>query len=145
MGRYCSERRFWVSQRVVISNLSQKPGALDKINFIFCHLTETCRAIENGANSLAEGFLFGVAALLILGETWRSSRSQSKRRDSIDEQLEDLSSKLQEMTTRVDSLTGQYEDRWLEETLRYVISCLYAVHGLKTWLLSQGMTNWHAY
>ncbi|KAI3998256.1 optic atrophy 3-like protein [Schizophyllum commune Loenen D] len=35
-------------------------------------LSET-RAIENGANAIAEGFLFAVAAALILGESWRSS------------------------------------------------------------------------
>jgi optic atrophy 3 protein len=76
------------------------------------------RAIENGANTLAEGFLFSVAAILILGETWRSSRSQSRRRDSVDDQLEELSNKLQELTARVDIIGGQYEDRWQEEKLR---------------------------
>ena len=39
------------------------------------------RAIENGANAIAEGFLFSVAAVLILGETYRSSRNQARRRD----------------------------------------------------------------
>jgi Optic atrophy 3 protein (OPA3) len=76
------------------------------------------RAIENGANTLAEGFLFSVAAMLILGEAWRSSRSQSKRRDSVDDQLEELSNKVQELTTRVDTFGQQYEDMWLEEKLR---------------------------
>ncbi|XP_006463238.1 hypothetical protein AGABI2DRAFT_73503, partial [Agaricus bisporus var. bisporus H97] len=37
------------------------------------------RAIKNGANLFAEVFLFTVAASLIFGETWRPSRSQSKR------------------------------------------------------------------
>ncbi|CAK5266078.1 unnamed protein product [Mycena citricolor] len=73
-------------------------------------LSET-RAIENGANALAEGFLFSVAAGLILGETWRSSRSQSKRRDVVDEQLEDLGSKVQELTTRVTELTEGMDER----------------------------------
>ncbi|KAJ7658526.1 optic atrophy 3 protein-domain-containing protein [Mycena rosella] len=59
-------------------------------------LSET-RAIENGANALAEGFLFSVAAALILGEAWRSSRSQSKRRDVVDEQIEDLGAQVQEL------------------------------------------------
>jgi len=76
------------------------------------------RAIENGANTLAEGFLFSVAAMLILGEAWRSSRSQSKRRDSVDDQLEELSNKLQELTTRVDGFAENYDDRWREEKLR---------------------------
>jgi optic atrophy 3 protein len=81
-------------------------------------LTTLHRAIENGANALAEGFLFSVAALLILGEAWRSSRSQSKRRDSVDDQLEELSNKLHELTARVDTVTGKYEDQWQEEKLR---------------------------
>jgi len=76
------------------------------------------RAIENGANALAEGFLFGVAALLIVGEAWRSSRSQSKRRDSVDDQLEELSAQLQALTTRVDEFAEKYEGRWEEEKQR---------------------------
>lgn len=83
------------------------------ISFLQVH-----RAIENGANALAEGFLFGVAALLILGETWRSSRSQSQRRDSVDDQLEELSTKLEELSTRVDGFAGQYDERWEEEKRR---------------------------
>ena len=86
-------------------------------------MTTLHRAIENGANALAEGFLFSVAALLILGEAWRSSRSQSKRRDSVDDQLGELSNKLHELTTRVDTVAEQYEDRWQEEKLR----CLYFI------------------
>ena len=33
-------------------------------------LSET-RAIQQGANTISEAFLFSVAAALILGETWR--------------------------------------------------------------------------
>lgn len=58
--------------------------------------------------------------MLILGEAWRSSRSQSKRRDSVDDQLEELSNKLQELMTRVDAFAQQYDDRWQEEKLRCV-------------------------
>ena len=35
------------------------------------------KAISNGANAISEGFLFAVAATIILGETYRSSRSLS--------------------------------------------------------------------
>jgi len=76
------------------------------------------RAIENGANALAEGFLFGVAALLIVGETWRSSRSQSKRRDDVDEQLQDLASRMQELSSQVDKFSSGYDERWQEEKRR---------------------------
>ena len=78
-------------------------------------LTGVTRAIENGANALAEGFLCGVATLLILGETWRSSRSQSQRRDSVDVQLEELSTKLEGLSKRVEGFGGQYDERWEEE------------------------------
>ena len=61
-----------------------------------------------------------MAALLIVGEAWRSSRSQSKRRDSVDGQLEDLSAKLQELTARVDGFKDKYEERWEEEKQRFV-------------------------
>ncbi|TFK32595.1 optic atrophy 3 protein-domain-containing protein [Crucibulum laeve] len=76
------------------------------------------RAIENGANSLAEGFLFSVAAALIIGEAWRSSRSQSKRRDSVDDQLDDLGTRLTELTARVDKITQSWEDQLMEEKQR---------------------------
>ncbi|KDQ59828.1 hypothetical protein JAAARDRAFT_33401 [Jaapia argillacea MUCL 33604] len=77
-------------------------------------LSET-KAIENGANALAEGFLFGVAALLIILETWRSSRSQSKRRDVVNDSLEDLSNKIQQLNGRVDEFASTFEEKWEEE------------------------------
>ncbi|KAL9714641.1 hypothetical protein Ac2012v2_001300 [Leucoagaricus gongylophorus] len=69
------------------------------------------RAVENGANFLAEGFLFTVAASIIIGEQWRSSRSQSKRRDTVDDQLQELSSEVLELRER----TGGLEKRWNSE------------------------------
>ncbi|KAJ7125314.1 OPA3-domain-containing protein [Mycena epipterygia] len=73
-------------------------------------LSET-RAIENGANALAEGFLFSVAAALILGEAWRSSRSQAKRRDAVDEGMEDLAAKIEALTAQVGALSTSLEER----------------------------------
>ena len=46
-------------------------------------LTGILRAIENGANILAEGFLFSVTLVFILGGTWLSSHSQSKQRSGV--------------------------------------------------------------
>ncbi|KAH9842450.1 OPA3-domain-containing protein [Rhodofomes roseus] len=80
-------------------------------------LSET-RAIENGANALAEGFLFSVAAAIIMAETWRSSRSQSKRRDKVDDQLDDLENKVTALTERTESLQRIFEERWEEEKQR---------------------------
>ncbi|KAL0947762.1 hypothetical protein HGRIS_013840 [Hohenbuehelia grisea] len=80
-------------------------------------LSET-RAIENGANALAEGFLFSVAAALIIGEGWRSSRSQSRRRDSVDDKLDELETRVTELTTRVESLATKWDDQLGEEKVR---------------------------
>jgi hypothetical protein len=80
------------------------------------------RAIDQGANFIAEGFMFSVAAVLIIGETWRSSRNQSKRRDSVDDQLEDLGSGLGELKTRVDTLAEKWEVQLQEERQRSVLS-----------------------
>ncbi|KAL1742215.1 OPA3-domain-containing protein [Schizophyllum fasciatum] len=52
-------------------------------------LSET-RAIDNGANAIAEGFLFAVAAALILGESWRTSHNSGKRREDVDDRLDAL-------------------------------------------------------
>lgn len=76
------------------------------------------RAIENGANALAEGFLFGVAALLIIGETWRSSRSQTKRREGVDDRLDELRVQLDDLTQRVDTLASSTDERWEGERQR---------------------------
>ncbi|KAJ3569990.1 hypothetical protein NP233_g4694 [Leucocoprinus birnbaumii] len=67
------------------------------------------RAIENGANFLAESFMFGVAAAVIIGEQWRSSRSQSKRRDTVNDQLQELSSQVSELTERTSGLERKWD------------------------------------
>lgn len=64
---------------------------------------------------LAEGFLFVVAASLIIGETWRSSRSESKRREGVNDQLDDLGTRLIELATRVDNLSELVESQLHEE------------------------------
>lgn len=74
------------------------------------HRLPTLRAIENGANALAEGFLFSVAALLILGETWRTSRNQSKRRDDVDDRIEELSTNVASLTQRLERIQESLGD-----------------------------------
>ncbi|KAI0373135.1 OPA3-domain-containing protein [Pilatotrama ljubarskyi] len=81
-------------------------------------LSET-RAIENGANALAEGFLFSVAAALIIAETWRSSRNQSKRRDAVDDSLEGLKESVEDLSKRLDTLSRTYEERFAEQSMRH--------------------------
>ena len=62
------------------------------------------RAIQNGANALAEGFLFSVAAGLILAETYRSSRSNTKRREDVDDRIEVLEERLAKAHTMIQQL-----------------------------------------
>ncbi|KAG8718941.1 hypothetical protein FRC08_004013 [Ceratobasidium sp. 394] len=72
------------------------------------------RAIQNGANSLAEAFLFSVAATLILAETWRSNRSQARRRDDVDDQLDDLRTEVRELRSQMEAM-GQGWEQALED------------------------------
>ncbi|KAJ3731190.1 optic atrophy 3 protein-domain-containing protein [Lentinula guzmanii] len=76
-------------------------------------LSET-KAIDSGANALAEGFLFSVAAALIVGESYRTSRNQSKRRDDVDEKLDRLENKVSGLVTEL----GSWQERWEEERKR---------------------------
>ena len=73
------------------------------------------RAIDNGANAIAEGFLFSVAALLIIGETWRASRNQAKRRDAVDDSLDELKAAVEALTKRVDEISRDFDERWSDE------------------------------
>jgi hypothetical protein len=82
---------------------------IDALFFFLFYLVLS--AIENGANALAEGFLVSVAAVLILGETYRSSRSQSKRRDAVDDTLDGLHAQIADLSAKVDSIAGSVEER----------------------------------
>jgi optic atrophy 3 protein len=59
-----------------------------------------------------------MTAMLIIGETWRSSRNQSKRRDDVDDRLDDLSTRLEEIYTSLDGFALAWEDRLQAERLR---------------------------
>ncbi|KZT37213.1 OPA3-domain-containing protein [Sistotremastrum suecicum HHB10207 ss-3] len=72
-------------------------------------------AIESGANALAEGFLFSVAAALVLGETWRSSRNETKRRDDVTDRLTELEDRMDNARLDLESVVVVWEERWREE------------------------------
>ncbi|KJA19090.1 hypothetical protein HYPSUDRAFT_89573 [Hypholoma sublateritium FD-334 SS-4] len=94
-------------------------------------LSET-RAIDNGANALAEGFLFAVAAGLIIGETWRSARSSAKRRDGVDEQLDSLGTQLGALGERIEALARGWEEERArsDELVRILDRVVYiGMHG----------------
>ena len=79
-----------------------------------------CRAIDNGANFLAEGFLFSVAAGLIIAEAWRSSRSESKRREGVSDKFEEM----QERINGLESRAHEWEQRMEESAQRCVVALL---------------------
>jgi optic atrophy 3 protein len=60
-------------------------------------------------------------ALLIIGETWRTSRNESRRRGDINDQLEELGTKVKELSTRVDGLAKIWEDELQQEKRRCAI------------------------
>ncbi|KAI9490034.1 optic atrophy 3 protein-domain-containing protein [Zychaea mexicana] len=48
------------------------------------------RAVDAGANFLSESFVFGVAASIIIAESWRSHFSAKNRRSYVDDALDNL-------------------------------------------------------
>jgi len=76
------------------------------------------RAIQNGAESLAEGFLFAVAAGLILGETYRGARNDANRRDIVNDTLADLSKRIDDVNGRLDTVSQQLVVRLEENSER---------------------------
>ena len=57
------------------------------------------KAIANGANAISEGFLFFVAAALILGETYRGSRKKAEQRDRTEDSLNQLKEQVENMAS----------------------------------------------
>ncbi|GAA5868296.1 hypothetical protein JCM3774_000997 [Rhodotorula dairenensis] len=89
-------------------------------------LSET-KAIESGANFLSEGFLFSVAATIILGETWRARRAENKRRDGVKESLEQHEAQIQELEVRIARDRQREEEfarreRELEKVVEEIVS-----------------------
>lgn len=72
------------------SNLLASPGGGSSGEKAKVRPLNEAKAVTNGANALAEGFLFALAAALIMGESYRSSRSRAKQRDRTEEGLEEL-------------------------------------------------------
>ncbi|KAG0165591.1 hypothetical protein DFQ28_008553 [Apophysomyces sp. BC1034] len=62
------------------------------------------RAIESGANFMSESFVFGVAASIIVAESWRSHSSEKHRRNRVDDSLEDLESQVAQLTTKMEEM-----------------------------------------
>lgn len=69
------------------------------------------KAVTNGANALAEGFLFALAAALIMGESYRGSRSRAKQRDRTEDGLEELSMVTRALAERIGIDFNEIEKR----------------------------------
>lgn len=98
------------------------------------------RAIQNGATALAESFLFLVGAGIIVGETWRSSRKEGKRRDEVAERLDNLEEE-------VKGIRGLLEARQMEKSMEEIrdrsdkfeqVLSTVVTNGLRTGWLSLG-------
>ncbi|KAF2228648.1 hypothetical protein EV356DRAFT_427021, partial [Viridothelium virens] len=61
------------------------------------------KAIEAGANFLSEAFIFGVGAVIIIFESWRSSRKEKGRRSEVADKLDAL----QEEVDKISSLEAE--------------------------------------
>jgi len=92
--------------------------------------TKSTRAIESGANALAESFPFAVATILIiLSENYRSSSKQSKRRDDVDDKLENLLAAVEGLQERTADAQRAIENAQEE------------VHGKRSNRLSSGSSG----
>jgi hypothetical protein len=85
-----------------------------------CFSADTIRAVQNGATTLAESFLFLVAAGLVIGETWRSNRKEGKRRDDVRDRLEGLEENVKAMRDLLEG-GGAWKESIDEVRERYVI------------------------
>ena len=63
-----------------------------------------------------------MAAALILGETYRSSRNQTKRKEGVDDKLEELQSSLERLNNRIDDISRDFDERWSDEKQKYALA-----------------------
>lgn len=81
-------------------NLLPGPGEHVKIRPL-----NDAKAVSNGANAISEGFLFLVAALIIMGETYRGSRSRAHERDKTEEEIKTLRLQVEALTKQMQTET----------------------------------------
>ncbi|GMK55338.1 hypothetical protein CspeluHIS016_0203940 [Cutaneotrichosporon spelunceum] len=93
------------------------------------------KAVQNGASLIAETFLFALGAGLVLGETYRSSRKNVKRRDLVAERLDDLEEAVEKMNKDGMHDLQELQDRSdaLEKALKTVVD-----NGLRAGWLGLG-------
>ncbi|CAO3650202.1 unnamed protein product [Cunninghamella echinulata] len=75
---------------------------------VICPLNDS-KAIESGATFLSESFVFGVGVSIILAENWRAHNKDKNRRNYVDDALEDLEAKNNEMEEKLEDSLKTYK------------------------------------
>ncbi|KAF2797611.1 hypothetical protein K505DRAFT_372318 [Melanomma pulvis-pyrius CBS 109.77] len=68
------------------------------------------KAIETGANFVAETFIFSVGILVIVVEQWRQRRKARNARDDIREDLEELQTELKSVKAELEVMKARHPD-----------------------------------
>ncbi|KAI7877126.1 hypothetical protein K492DRAFT_209939 [Lichtheimia hyalospora FSU 10163] len=66
------------------------------------------KAVEAGANFLSESFIFGVAASIIIAESWRSHHSAKNRRNYVDDALENLENETAQLKENIQLMRQEH-------------------------------------
>ena len=89
-------------------------------------LSET-KAIATGANFISESFLFVVAVSLIMAESFRGYRKESKRRDVVSDRLESLEK----------ALYARYKHETKDQQMMYTFHCSEQSHASQRTLVER--------
>ncbi|TKA77032.1 hypothetical protein B0A49_02315 [Cryomyces minteri] len=65
------------------------------------------KAIELGSNFIAETFVFGVAAGLLIWDSWRTRRKEASRREDVADRIESNEAKISELEAALESLKAK--------------------------------------
>jgi hypothetical protein len=76
------------------------------------------KAIETGANFVAETFIFAVGISVILVEQWRQRRKAKNARDDIREDLDELQAELKAVKAELDDMKARHPEPALSDRLR---------------------------
>jgi len=68
------------------------------------------KAIETGANFVAETFIFSVGILVIIFEQWRQRRKAKNARDDIREDLQDLQTELKSVKAELEEIKARHPE-----------------------------------
>ncbi|WRT65732.1 uncharacterized protein IL334_002680 [Kwoniella shivajii] len=133
-----AQRMHRTEARMRMGLLNAESGQIKPLN--------DARAIQNGATTLAETFLFLVGAGLIVAESLRSSRKEEKRRDAVQDRLDGLEDEVKKLTKSLDGdedggwKGGLEEIRQRNENIERILTTIIN-NGLKAGWVSLGHTD----